>query len=157
MYSPNIDIHASSSEVLTMPWGQQLTNMMMGEYRSIRASKGNESEKYWTTTYSTKGLICLKYLIEHTMTKKILSNVKQPYFLGYYYKNEEEFDQVVSIDKMKWFHDISKTPEDQKRLIAFPDVGNHVMISSLKSKDLESVRSETYRFAEEVLGLHPIE
>jgi esterase/lipase len=157
MYSPNIDIHSSSSELLTIPWGQQIANVIIGEHRSMVNSYGSERAKYWTSTYSTQGLICLKYLIEQTMTKSILSKVKQPYFLGYYYKNEEESDHVVSIDQMKWFHEISATPTDQKRLIAFPKVGNHVMVSSLLSKDLESVRKETYSFAEEVLGLQPKE
>ena len=157
MYSPNIDLHDSMSELLTLPWGKQLANMIIGDHRSIESIKGTESEKYWNSTYSTQGVICLKYLIEHTMTKAVISKLKQPYFLGYYYKNEEAFDHVVSIDKMKWFHEISGTPANQKRMVAFPEVGNHVMISSLKSKDLESVRKETWAFAEEVLGLLPME
>lgn len=153
MYSPNIDLHDGASELLTMPWGKQLASMILGERRSISAFKGNEFEKYWTSTYSTQGVICLKYLIEHTMTKEVLSKVKQPYFLGYYYKNEEAFDHVVSIDEMKWFHEISATPDDQKRLVAFPNVDGHVMVCDLQSKDLESVRKETWSFAEEILGL----
>ncbi len=155
MYSPNIDLHDTNSELMTMPWGKQLANLILGEHRKIKAFTGTPLEKYWTSTYSTQGLICLKYMIEHTMTKEILSKVEQPYFLGYYYKNEEAFDHVVSIDQMKWFHSISATPKDKKRLIAFPNVDSHVMISSLQSKDLESVRSQTWAFAEEVLGLVP--
>ncbi|MFT5169033.1 MAG: esterase/lipase [Saprospiraceae bacterium] len=157
MYSPNIDIYDAKSELLTIPWGQQIASAIIGEHRTMTHNKGTERENYWTYTYNTQGLICLKYLIEHTMTETILSKVKLPYFLGYYYKNEEDSDHVVSIDQMKWFHKISATPDDQKRLIAFPEVGNHVMTSSMLSKDLESVRKESFAFAEAVLGLKPKE
>ena len=81
MYSPNIDIHSYSSELLTIPWGQQIANVIIGEHRSMVNYYGPERAKYWTSTYSTQGLICLKYLIEQTMTKAILSKVKQPLFL----------------------------------------------------------------------------
>lgn len=157
MYSPNIDLYSSSSELMTMPWGKQLTRLLAGEQHKIEQFIGTPMEQYWTTSYSTKGLVCLKYLIEKTMTEDILSKVKQPYLLAYYYKNEEEYDQVVSIEKMKWFHEISATPAAQKRLVAFPDVEAHVMISDLLSKDLESVRKETFAFAEEVLGMKATE
>lgn len=153
MYSPNIDLYSSSTELMTMPWGQQLTRLLVGEHRTIESFVGTPMEKYWTTTYSTKGLICLKYLIEHTMTEANLKKIKQPYFLAYYYKNEEQFDDVVSIEEMKWFHKISATPADQKKLIAFQEVDSHVMISDLQSKDLDTVRKETFAFAEETLGL----
>lgn len=155
LYSPNIDIYDNKSEILTMPWGKQLAHLILGEHRNIESIKGTEREDYWTSTYSTQGVICLKYLIEHTMTKNILSKVKQPYFLGYYFKNEEESDKVVSIEDMKWFHEISATPSDQKRMIAFPEVGNHVMICDLYNKNLENVRNQTWSFAEEVLGMVP--
>lgn len=157
MYSPNIDLQDGSTELLTMPWGAQLANMIIGEHRSIESFIGTELENYWTTTYSTKGLICLKSLIEETMTENILSKVKQPYLLAYYYKNEEAFDEVVSIDKMKWFHGISATPAQQKRLVAMPEVGVHVMVCALQSKNLDRVRNETFDFAEQVLNLQPVD
>lgn len=153
LFSPNIDLYASSSALLTMPWGQQLTKVLIGDSRSIESFKGTEMENYWTTTYHSQGIIALKYLVENTMTEDILSQVKQPYLLGYYYKDEEHFDEVVSIEAMKWFNEISATPPEQKRLVAFPDVGVHVMVSALQSKNLQQVRKVTFDFVENVLGL----
>ncbi len=153
LFSPNIDLYAGSSALLTMPWGEQLTNVLMGDSRSITSMKGTEMEQYWTTTYHTKGIIMLKYLIEHTMTEDILSKVKQPYLLGYYYKDDENFDDVVSIEAMQWFNGISATASDKKRMVAFPDVAAHVMVSALQSKNLEQVRKVTFEFAEQVLQM----
>ena len=153
LYSPNIDIYDKKSELLTLPYGEHLAQWLLGDHNHIPAFKGNELENYWTTTYSTNGVICLKYLLEHSMTKDVLSKVEVPYFLGYYYKDEAHFDHVVSIDKMKWFHKISATPESKKKMKAFPNTGHHVMNCDLLSKDLESVRLETWDFADNILGL----
>jgi len=48
------------------------------------------------------------------------------------------------------------TPVDLKRKVAFDKVGHHVISSSIMSKDLKSVENETYKFAEEILGLTPV-
>lgn len=156
MYSPNIDLYDGKSALMTMPWGKQLTKMIMGDQRSIAAFIDSEKAKYWTPTYSTKGLIALRDLIDNTMTENILSKVNQPYFLGCYYKNEEASDHVVSVEKMRWFHKISKTIKDKKHFIEFPNAAAHVLTSDLQCKDLETVRSKTFEFAENVLGLTPV-
>ena len=153
LYSPNIDIFSSSTELLTLPWGKQIATATMGDYHSFNPPK--EGFQYWTTTYRTEGLICLKSLVESTMTVETWKKITQPLFMGYYYKNEEKQDHTVSVKEMKNFYQNISTPIAQKRAIAFPDVGVHVLLSRIHSKDLESVRKETFAFAEEILGLKP--
>ena len=46
---------------------------------------------------------------------------------------------------------------EQKVLETFPNVGAHVVASSIQSKDIGDVRDKTYKFVEEVLGLKPID
>ncbi len=79
--------------------------------------------------------------------------MEQPVFLGYYYKDEIHQDSTVSVPAMLEMFQHLGTPEDQKRKVAFPNVGAHVMTSYITSKDLESVKMETNRFLEEVLRL----
>ena len=55
------------------------------------------------------------------MTREVFQKVTQPYFLGYYYKNEEEKDWIVSIEAMQEFHRLSGTPSHQKIMKAFPE------------------------------------
>lgn len=154
LFSPNIDIYAGASELLTMPWGKHLAEAINGKYFSFTPKE--EAYAYWTTTYRTQGLVSLKSLVETTMTKKTWSKVKQPLFMGYYYKNEEEQDKTVSVEEMHRFFASVSTPAEQKRAVAFPDAGHHVVISGINSNDLASVRRESYRFAEEVLRLKPM-
>ncbi|MEZ4957076.1 MAG: alpha/beta hydrolase [Saprospiraceae bacterium] len=155
LYSPNIDIYDSSTEMLTMPWGQQIAEAIIGQHHSF--SPPEEGYKYWTTTYSSKGLICLKSLVEKTMTEDTWQKIEQPLFMGYYYKNEEEQDHTVSVAAMQDFFENVSTPADKKRKVAFPNVGVHVLLSRINSKDLESVRKESFAFMEEVLGMVPVD
>ena len=155
MYSPNIDIYDPMSELLLYPWAEQLMIWVTGgEYRY--AQYGPIRKKFWNEVYHIDGAIAVKHLIDQTMKKEVFDDIKQPLFLGYYYKDEEAQDKVVSIDRMKEFAEYVKTPKELKRVIAFPNVGEHVMSSYVSSKDLESVAYETYAFAEEVLQLKPV-
>ena len=155
LYSPNVDLFDSTSDILTGPWGLTLARQVTGsDYRSFESTP--EGEKYWTTKYRLEALVALKALIQATMTTEVFSQITSPVFVGYYYKNEEEQDDVVSVPRILEMYDQLGTPEGQKRKVAFPEVKNHVIASGLWSEDLESVREETFRFAEEVLGLERV-
>lgn len=153
-YSPNIDIYDPNSKMLTKPWGLHLVRWVMGsEYRQYEASE--EFKRYWQTKYRIEGLMTVRSLIDHTMIEETFSRIKQPVFVGGYYKDEEHQDKVVSVAAMRKMMPLLGTPEEQKVMVEFPEVGAHVMASPIRSKDVESVLEETFKFAEEVVGLKP--
>ncbi|MCU0392658.1 MAG: alpha/beta hydrolase [Thermoflexibacter sp.] len=155
IYSPLVDFYSSSSSLLDKPWGLQIAEAVMGDNpRAISEEKKGEA-KYWTKKYRLEGLIALKSLVNHTMTHENFAKIKQPIFVGYYYKDEENQDKIVSVKAIKAMFEALGTPSTQKRQIAFPNVNNHVIASYMKSNDIASVEKETFRFAEEVLGLKP--
>ena len=155
LYSPNISLYDPNSFFLSMPWGLQIARLILGgNYYSIEAPE--EDQQYWNTRYRVEALTHLQALVESTMTPEVFQKVQQPVFLGYYYKSEEEQDQTVSIPAMLEMYEQLGTPESAKRKIAFPNAGDHVIASRLTCKDLENVRQETFKFAEEVLGLEPV-
>ncbi len=154
LYSPNIDLYDQSSDLVTGPWGLQILRAIIGgEQTTSKASE--EVKQYWTTNYRLEGIVQLKLLLEATMTAETFEQVTQPVFVGYYYKNEEEKDKTVSIERMLEMYDQLGTDDSLKAIKAFPNVGAHVISSSLKSKDLESVRQETNSFLENIMGLIP--
>lgn len=157
MYSPNIAVNDKSANLLTGPWGYQLAEYVAGgEVIDWGSSSGFDS-LYWNTSYHIDGLIAMQDLIDQTMNKQTFQAVKQPVFMGYYFKNEEEQDQIVSVPEMLNMFDLLGTPQEKKVREAFPGAGHHVIASSYKSRDVESVKKSTYQFAEEVLHLKPIE
>jgi len=158
MYSPNFAIYDSNAKFLTGPWGDQIARKVGGgNYRSFVPPPGGE--KYWTTKYRIEGVLALQKLLDWSTTPEIFKAIKQPYFLGYYYKSEEVSDHIVSIPAMLDYHEITSTPDKMKRCIPFPDVGNHVMISDIQADDYTDVVAKTEKFMEEVLkmGVRKIE
>lgn len=155
LYSPNLKLKNPLSFLLTYPWGEYIAYQVNGKY--FFATLPEEAFNYWTKQYRIEGPLALQYLIQDNMTSETFQKIEQPLFVGYYYKNEEEQDFVVETAVIPPFVESTSTPDVQKRLVAFPDVGTHVMPCYLQSKDLESVKQETFKFIEEVIGIQAIE
>lgn len=154
MYSPNIDVYDPTAELLLYPWAEEIMDVVIGgDYRSIDYPPA--AAAHWTPIYHTDGIVALKHLLEQTMTDDIFAAITQPLFMGYYYKNEEEQDKVVSVPEMLDFFDKVSTEESLKRKVAFGDAGHHVISSHVMSSDVDGVRSETISFIEEVLQIAP--
>jgi pimeloyl-ACP methyl ester carboxylesterase len=151
-YSPNISLANEAAFMLNGPWGLEIARTIYeGEYRSYEAPE--DYKKYWSTTYRLEALVELQNLLEYGMTERTFTKITQPFFLGYFYKNEEEQDPVVSVAAMREMYKQIRTPEKLKREVAFPTVGDHILASYLKSRDLDTVRKATFTFAEEILQL----
>ncbi|MFK7950342.1 MAG: alpha/beta hydrolase [Saprospiraceae bacterium] len=157
LYSPNFQIASPIAGLVNNHWGLPLLRQAEGgDYHYIK-DMSEEAMPYWTTTYRIEGLVALQDLIEQTMTNATFEKIDSPIFVGHYYKNEEEKDNIVSIDRMKEFYELIQTPKDKKRIVPFAEVGGHVITNQYQKGGLEDVREATYTFAEEVLGMTKIE
>ncbi len=155
LYSPNVKIYDPSAVLLSGPWGLEIAKTIMdSDFYESEADSLKKS--YWTTRYRVEALTQLQALLDVTMKPDVFQKIHQPTFLGYYYKNEEEQDKVVSVPALLEMYDELGVKSHLKRKVAFPQVGNHVMTSYITSKDLESVKRETIGFLEEVVHLHPV-
>ncbi|MEM9000246.1 MAG: alpha/beta hydrolase [Bacteroidota bacterium] len=156
LYSPNIEIYDSNARLLAKPWGLELARLVkQGNYHEFDCDVELKNQ-YWTTKYRVEALTHLQVMVDATMKPETFKRITQPVFLGYYYKNDTLQDNVVSVPAMLDMFDRLGTPDSQKHKVAFPDVGDHVMTSYITSKDLESVKKETYFFLEEVMQLQTV-
>ncbi|UII76934.1 alpha/beta hydrolase [Flagellimonas sp. HMM57] len=154
LYSPNIEIYDPNAKLLAGPWGLQLARLVkQGNYHEPESTE--EEKKYWTPKYRVEALTHLQALVDNTMQPETFEKVTQPLFLGYFYKNDSIQDNVVSVPAMLQMYDQLGTPEGLKQKAAFPEVGEHVITSSITSKDLGAVKDETNRFFEEILSVVP--
>jgi pimeloyl-ACP methyl ester carboxylesterase len=154
LYSPNIDLSNSRSSLLIKPWGLYLGRLIAGS-KYYRTHDPDSIKHYWYAEYRIEALVSLKSLLSSTMNRKTFSNVHQPLFAGYFYKNKKEQDDQVSISRIFEMFDQVSTAPYLKRKVSFPNAGAHAIASSWVSKDIQSVESETFRFAEEVLKMAP--
>ena len=154
LLSPNIRIFDSNSRLLNDPWGLQIAKLIMGKDHIITANQTAIFKKYWYSKFPLESLTELEELVETSMTKENFSKVNQPTLLLYYYKNEKEQDNVVSVAAMKEMFEQIGTSANLKKQIAIPNASNHVIGGSIVSKDIPSVEKETEQFALEILKLN---
>lgn len=155
LYSPCFSIYKNALAPATGPWGKQILFQLMDTHRDI-TQYAPDRANYWLTRYHTNGLMTLQKTMDAVVIPETFAKIKMPVFLGYYYKDEENQDKVVSVEAMLKAFDELGTPASQKVKVALPNTGDHVIASHFTSKDLESVFRETDRFLSEVVGLSEV-
>ncbi len=155
LYSPCLDIYDSALKVATGPWGEKAVKAVIGD--RMLSEYTPERQKYWMSSYSSRGLITLQRTMDAVAKPEIYKEIKMPVLLGYYYKDEEQQDKTVSVKAMREMFPLLGTPAGLKREISFPESGHHVVTSYMTSSDLEGVLRETEKFFEEILKIEPLE
>ena len=153
LLSPNIKIYDPTSILLNNPWGLQIAKIVTGTDHIVTPNQSEIYKQYWYSKYPHNSLVELEELVETSMTKETFSKVKQPTLLLYYYKNEKEQDNVVSVKAMKEMFSQISTPTNLKKEIPIPNAGNHVIGGSILSKDIASVNVACSDFAVTILNL----
>jgi len=156
LYSPCMKTASPAMPLMTGPWGKQILHAAMGDHRKP-VDPDPILANFWLQSYHTNGLITLQQTIEAIARPEVYEKIRMPVFLGYYYKNEKEQDQTVSVKAMLEMFPKLGTPDDLKVEKAFPESGDHVIGSFLRSKDVTGVYEATDKFFQEKLHLKPVE
>ncbi|HEY2727464.1 MAG TPA: alpha/beta hydrolase [Parafilimonas sp.] len=157
MMSPNIAIHDPRSFLLSNHWGLQIARTVTGSHYVTASDTSALYKKYWYYRYPLEPATQLQELIETSMTKETFEKVKQPVLMLYYYKDNVHQDSVVSVPAMLNMFTELGTPKNLKIKQAMPDVGDHVMGSYIKSKDLLEVQQSIENFMERKLKMQPVQ
>ena len=156
LYSPNVKINNGAAFLLSKPWGIHIARMVYkSEYRVTNEDFSSKECQYWYCKYRLEAVVYLQQLVEKTMKKEVFEKVTCPVFLGYYYKDEENQDQVVRVDAALAMFDQLGTPEENKVKTAFAEAATHVITCELLSGAVEEVKDATFAFAEGKLKMTP--
>ncbi len=151
LYSPNIKIADKTAVLLNNPWGLRIARWVTGgKYREYEAEY--PVSQFWHTRYRLEALVQLEEMLEETMVKSTFKKVTQPVFLGYYYKDENHQDDVVSVPAMRDMFKQLGTPNELKVDHPFPEAGDHVIASKHKTENYFQVIEATQKFVQEQLG-----
>ena len=153
LFGPNVEIYDTRSKLLTLPWGLQIAQWVLGSKYHIMNKITEQKKAYWTTRYRLEPTVELQKLIETGMRPEVFQRITAPVFMGYYYKNEEEQDKVVSIPAMLRMFDQLGTPEDKKQKVAFPEAGDHVIISHLSTPNHQQAELAALAFLQKQLDV----
>ncbi|MBI1782920.1 MAG: alpha/beta hydrolase [Sphingobacteriales bacterium] len=155
LLSPNIEINDPNAWVANNHWGLQIAHLVMkGDYVDSKDQR-DIFKKYWYSHYRLEGVSALQEMLETSMTKETFEKVKQPALLLYYYKDDIHQDSVVKVSVMLKMYD--ELASVNKRKVAMPNTGDHVLGSPIKSHDVEGVQREIEKFMKEVLQLKPVQ
>ncbi len=155
LYSPCVAVANPALKLATMPWGQQIMNLTVAdEHVNVTHYKPDRAQ-YWLTRYHTNGLITLQTMMDIYMAPDQFAKVKQPLFMGYYYKDDTHQDNVVSVPAMLTMFDQLGTPVGKKVKMAFPNAGDHVIASNFTSGELEGIYRSTEFFLNRTVGMVP--
>jgi len=153
--SPNIRVKAWNAFLLNKPWGLQISRAVLGgNYRTLTNVDSNYAN-YWYDSYRIECLPQMQELVESTMNEATFARVTCPTLSLFYFKNKEESDDVIRVDKIFWMHEFLATSEADKRLAQIENAGTHVIGCGLYSKAIPEVEIAIFSFAEEVLNLKP--
>ncbi len=152
LFSPNVRIYDKTATLLGKPWGLQIARAVMGgDYRILEPDL--ETDPFWYNKYRIESLVYLQQLLDETMKSKNFEKVTQPVFCGYYYKDEDNQDNTVSVKAIQWMYDNLGTTPEAKQIVAFPDAGAHVICNSLTSDCWEEVQNSALAFARNILKI----
>ncbi|MEY4309468.1 MAG: Serine-type D-Ala-D-Ala carboxypeptidase [Bacteroidota bacterium] len=154
LYGPCIAIKDPNATLLDNPWGLQMAHLITGsDYRDIPVMAPGHAEN-WSLHYRLEGVVAVQNFLTNAMNKEVFEKVKMPIFLGYYYKDEEHQDNVVSVDAMKVMFEQLGTPASLKKSEAFPNSGNHVITSNLLGKLTDKPIASSEAFLRDVVKLN---
>ena len=156
LYSPCIEVANPALKLITKPWGQQILNKTFPGNEVGGGKPNPKRAPYWYSGYHTNGLLVLQTVLDEYATPETFAKVKQPVFLGYYYKDKDHQDETVSVAAALRMYDELGTPEALKRKQAFPNANAHVIASRLATDDWPAVETASVKFLEEILKLQPI-
>ncbi len=150
-WSPCIRFASGTSGLLAGPWGIQLARQMRGGNHNDWPFKKPEMANYWTNHQRFEGVVQFAVFIETFMQPETFARVKCPYFMGYYYENEENQDKVVSVAAMREMFGQLGTTATLKREVNFTQSREHVIAYSNLSSDWQGVERESIAFLRDVL------
>ncbi len=151
LYSPAIrDNGERLSALFETPWAGVLMEKVMTKNGVIDMKRTGEKAQFWSEVQHFNGYQSLGILLYSEMDSSTFAKIKQPLFLGYYFKSKEEQDPVVSVPKMLEMFGQLGTPKELKKEQAFPKSGDHVIASSITSEDWQGVLFSTIDFLENV-------
>ncbi len=125
LISPNYAPGDPASELLLLPWGEQIAKAIIGPERSWEPLN-EEQARYWTTSYPTEALLPMMGLVD-LVRDGDLEAVNRPVLVIY-----SPNDQVVSPEAVEATFARFGSPE--KEIIPFPDSqdpSNHVLAGDI--------------------------
>ncbi|MBQ2422181.1 MAG: alpha/beta fold hydrolase [Flavobacteriales bacterium] len=149
--SPNILPATLGVKLLNGPWGLEIARLVQGGKR-MKVDSTNYYPEYWSEGPRLESAVELQNLVETTMNEDIFRKITAPSLTLAYYKDEENQDHTVRVDKIREMH--SQLSSTVKCYTELPTVGVHPMACGVVSHDIDAVEEAIYDFTENTLNIN---
>ncbi|MDI6401602.1 alpha/beta hydrolase [Balneolaceae bacterium ANBcel3] len=149
LLAPLLEFAMPEASLFDTRWGQRIMRMRLRSRYLDVPVEHEKQPQYWYTQYRIESLMTLKTLKETLLTDSVYSSIVAPVFVGYYYKDEENQDNLVSVTAIENMKHQLGTPDDLIRFEAFPDAGNHVITSRYRTNVYEETAESVIAFFKE--------
>jgi pimeloyl-ACP methyl ester carboxylesterase len=154
LYSPNVRIRNLFAPLMRYPGGLALARLVRhSHYNQWEASP--EEARYWYKRQRLEGAVQLQHLLDAAYQGGILDQVRQPCFMGVYFRDAGHQDDTISVAASRRAFARLGTPPSQKTWAEFPSAGRHVIACDLSSGAWREVQAATWAFLESAMGWTP--
>ena len=151
LYSPLIRFYGFTDKMLKYSFIRTLLGFVPGKSYQLQSPATTKAEdRIWNPTYALQGVLALGNFVEKYMHEKLFSNISCPVFTGYYYKNSQQQDKVVSVPAIKEMINQLGTKQSAIYSSNFPNAKSHVICSALTSKSVPAVIKKTTHFLKNI-------
>ncbi len=149
LLAPLIGFDTAASYLFDRTWGRRLMRLFLrGPYLHVEPDNDDHA-RYWYDRYHIEALGTLKTMVRNVLEDdEIYANIHQPVFAGYFYKDDGEKDDVISVRAIREIEEKLGTPPAHREFIAFPDADAHVISSAYRTTGHEPVRKAIVLFLE---------
>ncbi|AXI82758.1 alpha/beta fold hydrolase [Xylella taiwanensis] len=152
LWSPLVRERDEQLRVLGWPWGSQLLVWVKNSGDPVM--RWPVKSAYWASGAHLDGYRALYTLSRGGMHPSVYAQVRVPVFVGYYYRDAQHQDSVISVEALRTMFTQFGTPLKQRQLLVFPEADDHVIASPLRSRAASQVFTATCRFIAIQGGLH---
>ena len=151
LFAPLIEFAIPGSGFFDRAWARRIASLFLGGPYLRNDPDNDDHARYWYMHYHMEALGILEHMREELLSDSLYAMITQPVFTGYYYKDEDNRDEIVSLSAIQALKQQLGTPPDNRVFVAFPDAGAHVITSAYRSTEHDKVRVEVVRFLREQL------
>ena len=146
LLAPLVEFAQRESFLFDKSWGQRLMKLLLGGSYVESDPQSDDHGRYWYQSFRIESLHVLKTLKVNLLQDEIYGNITQPTFAGYYYRDEEHQDELVSVKAIESIESKLATLPEKRQFIAFPEVEDHVIGSSYRTDAHQQVTDSVITF-----------
>ncbi|MGM0738858.1 MAG: alpha/beta hydrolase [Bacteroidota bacterium] len=151
LFAPLIEFASPLSPFFEATWAQRLFRLLTGSPYLHNDPDNDDHARYWYMSFHVGSLAALQVIRKTLLDDDLYQRINQPVFAGYYYKNEDKQDDLVSVAAIRNIEDRLGTSPDRRLFQAFPEAENHVITSAYRSAEHAQVSDALIRFLQHQL------